>query len=137
MRLRSWSEDGLRNYEGVMTKTGQPVVINEYIYCAKSDHRDGTPTKSQWTIAIDDEYACFALGIDGSWILGQCAWGLHLVDGTADYLGHTALNRGPKTDLCVAFFQLADISHGYPSDPKRSIREVPPDAVRSDWLTKG
>lgn len=113
------------------------MVIGGYVYVSKPDHRDGTPTKSQWTISIDAEHACFTLGIGSNWKLDQRAWGLHLVDGTPNYLGHTAFDRDPRADLCIAFFQLADTSHGYPSDPKRSIREVPPDAVRSDWLTKG
>ena len=120
-----------------MAETGESVVIGAYTYASKPDHRDGTSTKSQWTISVIDEHACFALGVDSDWKLGPHSWGLHLIDGTAAYLGRAAVNPGPNMDLCIAFFQLADTCHGYPSDPKRSIREIPPDAVRSDWLSKG
>ena len=109
-----------------MTETGKPVTISGYLYTVKPDHRDGTLVKSQWTISIKDECACFKFGIDSNWKLDQRAWGLHLVNGAADYLGHTALDNGPKTDLCVAFFQLKDTAHGYPSDPKRSIKKCLP-----------
>jgi hypothetical protein len=120
-----------------MAKTSEPVQIGSYLYSCKTDHRDGTASKSQWTVSIEAEHSCFALGIDSDWIGGSCAWGLHLVDGAAAYLGRTAPERDPSADLFVAFFQLSETSHGYPSDPKRSIREVPPESVRGDWLSKG
>lgn len=119
-----------------MKNTDKPVTIGTYQYLSKVDHRDGTPTKSQWTVPISDEYASFSLGVDSGWISDTAAWSLHLVDGLATYLGRSAQNPGPVAQLCVAYFQLAALSHGYPSDPARSIREVPPNEVRSDWLAK-
>jgi hypothetical protein len=127
--------DGLNSFDAVRAQTGALVPIGEYTYASKPDHRDGTRIKSQWTIEIIDEYACFQLGVDRSWKRDDvCAWGLHLVDGRAAYLGQTALDPGPQADSWVAFFRLSDTCHGYPSDPKRSIKEVPPEAVRGDWL---
>jgi hypothetical protein len=120
-----------------MAETEGQIEIGKYIYISKPDHRDGTSTKSQWTISTNDERACFALGVNREWIRGQCAWGLHVVNGAAGYLGRTASDRSPSDDLIVAFFQLADVCHGYPSDPKRSVREVPPSSVTRDWLGKG
>lgn len=114
-----------------------PIGIGKHVYIIKIDHRDGTAVKSQWTIPVHDEHASFALGIDNGWISGQYAWSLHLRDGVADYLGRSAVSPGPSVDLCVAFFQLASTCHGYPSDPRRSVREIPPEEVKNDWLSKG
>ena len=119
-----------------MSNTGHVVQIGEYQYLSKQDHRDGTAIKSQWCISDDQEYASFALGINSGWVVHQSAWGLHLVNNVADYLGRAAVNPGPDTPLFVSFFQLANPCHGYPSDPKRSTREVPPKEVQSDWLAK-
>jgi hypothetical protein len=119
-------------------RPGEPVELGAYTYACKRDHRDGTRVKSQWTIPVEDEHASFVLGIDSDWVSGQSAWGLHLRDGAADYLGRSAVSPGPSVNLSIAFFQLASSTcHGYPSDPKRSIRELPPEAVKSDWLSKG
>lgn len=119
-----------------MSSSEEQVNIGEYCYVSKPDHRDGTRSKSQWRISLNDEYASFALGTSSTWIAGQFAWGLHLVNNIADYLGSSAVDPGPDVALCVAFFQLAVPCHGYPSDPKRSTREVPPNEVRNDWLAK-
>lgn len=118
-------------------RSDELVEIGEYTYAGKADHRDGTRIKSQWTIPVDDERASFTLGIDSGWVNGQSAWGLHLRDGVADYLGLSAVIPGPSVKLPIAFFQLATTCHGYPSDPKRSVREIPPEEVKSDWLSKG
>jgi hypothetical protein len=120
-----------------MTKELTPVEIGGYKYVSKPDHRDGTSTKSQWIVSIGDEYACFEHGVSRGWvsISGDSAWGLHLVDGRCEYLGKTAPGHGPPSDLFVAYFQLADVCHGYPSDLMRSRREAPPTSVARDWLT--
>src|SRR5262249_8786876 len=116
-----------------------PTEIGGYKYISKTDHRDNTSSKSQWTISVDDEHACFDFGVSRSWVssAGDSAWGLHVVDGRADYLGKTAPGRQPEANLFVAFFQLADVCHGYPSDAKRSRRETPPVSVIRAWLEGG
>jgi hypothetical protein len=120
-----------------MAKELIPAEISGYKYISKPDHRDGTPTKSQWTVSVADEHACFELGVSRGWVSasGDSAWGLHLVDGRCGYLGRTAPGHAPEGDLFVAYFQLADFCHGYPSDVTRSRREVPPTSVARDWLT--
>ena len=120
-----------------MAITTEPFSIGSYVYIGKADHRDGTKVKSQWTIPVSDENAAFALGITSGWISGQAAWGLHLSGGVAGYLGRSSAAPGPSIDLCVAYFQLTDTCHGYPSDPGRSVREVPPEPVKNDWISKG
>lgn len=119
-----------------MPGTGDADVVSGYRYMSKPDHRDGTRTKSQWDILVADEYAAFSLGVESGWMDGSSAWGLHLSDGVAAYLGRSAAQYGFQFPLFVAFFQLANICHGYPSDPTRSNREVPPNSVRGDWLAK-
>ena len=119
-----------------MPGTGNSSVVSGYRYISKPDHRDGTRSKSQWEIPIADEYAAFALGIGSGWVSGSSAWSLHLREGEAAYLGRSAAQYGSQSSLFVAFFQMADICHGYPSDPARSSREVPPNNVRGDWLAK-
>jgi hypothetical protein len=119
-----------------MAEVGKVVQVENYKYTSKPDHRDGTPSKSQWNVPIAEEYEAFSLGICNDWVDGQSAWGLKLENGDAVYLGRSAIKYGPADPLFVAFFQLSVICHGYPSDPKRSNREVPPDKVRSDWLSK-
>jgi hypothetical protein len=124
--LTGWGRPGMQAED--------PVEIGEYKYIGKPDHRDGTPTKSQWTVSVPDEQNCFRLGVHRKWISESAAWGLHIVNGSGAILGRTAPNREAKDDLIVAFFQLADVCHGYPSDPRRSVRELPPNSVTSDWL---
>jgi hypothetical protein len=119
-----------------MPGTESAGMINGYRYESKPDHRDGTRIKSQWDITLADEYAAFALGVTSGWVDGASAWSLHLNDGSASYLGRSAAQYGSQSHLFMAFFQLATICHGYPSDPARSSREVPPNNVRSEWLAK-
>lgn len=113
------------------------VAISGYQYISKPDHRDGTPVKSQWDITFNAECTAFTLGVTSGWVKESSAWSLHLTDGAAAYLGRSAVRGGSsRVQLFVAFFQIADVCHGYPSDPTRSSREVPPNDVRSDWLAK-
>ena len=120
-----------------MAQPEDSTRIGKYSYIVKADHRDGSRIKSQWTIPVDKERASFAFGIDSGWVLDKRAWGLHLIDGVANYLGRSAVDPGPSVDLCVAFFQIEEPCHGYPSEPKRSTREIPPEKVKNDWLSKG
>lgn len=101
------------------------VAISGHYYISKLDHRDGTPVKSQWDITFKDECIAFSLGVTSGWVKESCAWSLHLTAGVAAYLGRSAVRGGsPRKPLFVAFFQIADVCHGYPSDPSRSSREV-------------
>lgn len=112
------------------------VAIDSYIYFSKKDHRDGTRIKSQWSVSVDEEINIFALGIDRGWLKQSCAWGLHLENGVPQCLGWSAKDPGPVRELRIAFFQLADPCHGYPSDPRRNVKEIPSNAVREEWLAK-
>lgn len=117
--------------------TPQEVPLRGYRYVSKPDHRDGSADKSQWTIALSDEYVSFEGAIDNAWVDDDKAWGLHVVSDSSEYLGLTATSLGRAIALCTAFFQISDVVHGYPSDPTRSTREIPPNHVRASWLEAG
>lgn len=105
-------------------------------YLSKPDHRDSSPAKSQWTVAVSVEYEIFETTINNSWRSSDAGWGLNLVNEVAQPVGLSARDQGDPCLLHVAFFQLASVCHGYPSDPRRSVREIPIEAVRKDWLER-
>ncbi|GAA2721530.1 hypothetical protein CAE01nite_00520 [Cellulomonas aerilata] len=112
------------------------VTIEGHSYVVKSDHRDGTALKSQWTVPVPDEHEAFRTSVVNSWHRAGSGWGLHLDQDSVAKLGESARAYGSAADLYVAFFQLGDICHGYPSDPLRSSREIPPAHVQRDWLDR-
>ena len=112
------------------------VDIAGYQYVVKADHRDRSPAKSQWTIAISQEYSTFEAAVINSWLKGDRGWGLHIVQGAVHKLGESARAYGDAHELFVGFFEISHVCHGYPSDPVRSSREIPPEEVRNDWLQR-
>ena len=113
------------------------IAVAGHQYFAKRDHRDRTPDKSQWTIREDYERSVFERTVVESWLADGHGWGLHLAAGSVNKLGESARGHGDVRDLFVAFFVMDSVCHGYPSDPIRSPREIPPTPVRRDWLTQG
>lgn len=111
--------------------------IAGYKYVVKLDHRDKSPAKSQWTITIQQEHSTFGSSVVNSWLQGGHGWGLHVVHGAVHKLGESARSYGEAYDLFVGFFEISHVCHGYPSDPLRSSREIPPEGVRNDWLQQG
>ena len=112
----------------------RPHQVAGHAYVSKSDHRDGTAKKSQWVISVVDEERVFGLAVSSGWTLGDRAWGLHIEQNKARYLGTSATDPGPAVNLIVALFEIAATSHGYPADPRRSNREKPPTEVQREWL---
>lgn len=103
-------------------------------YSPKSDHRDGTAKKSQWTVAVAAEIESFRLAVAEGWTNGALAWSLHIHNGRADYLGTSAKDPGPDEPLFLALFEIAATCHGFPADHRRSNREKPPAHVQRAWL---
>ena len=114
-----------------------PHHVVGHAYEVKADHRDGTAEKSQWLVPVPDELGVFARTVTEAWRMGDYGWGLHLDGGRPERLGSSAVSRGQVNDLYVAFFVFAQLCHGYPSDPVRSVREVPPSQVLQRWLEAG
>lgn len=108
-------------------------------YKPKPDHRDGSSEKSQWIIPVASEHATFADAISNGWTLpaNDSAWGLHFDSGVSAPLGTSAASKGEQRALHVAYFILARVSHGYPSDPTRRVREIPPKHILKSWLDAG
>jgi hypothetical protein len=108
--------------------------VNGHAYQPKSDHWDGSANKSQWTIQPAREYDIFALATSRSWMVDDSAWGIHLVNGKAEYLGRAAVDPGPADELFIAFFEIAPTCHGYPTRGKPGRRDHVPTAIRQQWL---
>ena len=100
-------------------------------YVPNPVHRNGTPGKSQWTIAAHDEQRSFDRCVEEGWYRQNTGWGLHLHDGKPDWLGVT---RDHRTPSFIAKFVGADGTwHGYPADVTHS-KDVPSEVVIGAWL---
>jgi len=117
-----------------MVAIKETKIVEGVIYIVHPDHRNKTPNKSQWTIAKNLEICCFRLSHRSNWLMGQAGWGLHLVNGRADYLGTNA-KRTRK--LFVARFEDRNGRqrwHGYPADPVERSRDMVPEAIANNWM---
>lgn len=108
-------------------------------YSSKTDHRDGTALKSQWTIIYRDEIASFELATREGWSSSPTTrWGLHL-NPRANNLGQSASAFGtPTRALFIAKFvhgNANDAWHGYPADPYRNPQDIPPNSVLRTWTS--
>ena len=56
-------------------------------YSPNPQHRNRTPEKSQWSISLAQEIACFNTTYANQWIDNNNGWGLHYSEGRLDYLG--------------------------------------------------
>lgn len=102
-------------------------------YVINNQHRNGTPTKSQWNITEDEELDTFRLGRLHGWVFANEGWSLHVVNGIPAYLG-VGTNR--NLQLFIARFRKAPHVadwHGYPIDPARN-HDRPVKAVTDAWL---
>jgi len=111
-------------------------VLKEWNYTVKEDHRDGTSSKSQWAITVAQEKRAFKKAMAEGWteLSSAKAWGLHLIHGAPQCLGHLAAKSGsPNARAFIAFYDLSANTHGYPAD-YRQTREKPPSRVRSAWV---
>lgn len=116
-----------------MTQMATHQIPGGPMYGVHPDHRNGTPHKSQWTITPPDEVASFERSFKSNWLDGMAAWGLHLKDGVADYLG---VAQDHHTPVFVAKFVTADdksLWHGYPADHTRR-HDRPVQTVLRIWL---
>jgi hypothetical protein len=108
-----------------------------YIY--KTDHRNGSPAKSQWTISTDQERHCFDVSSRFGWLDQNGQWGLHLLDGLPSALGKTAKHTGRQIDVKICRFitDLALRSHGYPADYRKNSHDTPAFETLAKWHASG
>ncbi len=112
----------------------QEFDVDGLRYGSKPDHRDNTAVKSQWTISVEHEVACFRFTAARHWFDGDRGWGLHLVDDSAAYLG-VGIDRTHR--LFVARFE-GDRNntywHGYPADHTRRTDDIPTEGIALQWI---
>lgn len=109
------------------------IVTCKYFF--KSDHRDGTAEKSQWTIDAGKELNCFVLSHKNQWTGVRVSWGIHIVKNKAIELGRNFND----TPLNVAVFYDSfkkNVWHGYPADFKRNAKDIPSTNVLVQWREK-
>lgn len=113
------------------------LILPNIYYIHKMDHRNGNPSKSQWTVHELTERNCFQHALS-SW---QCnpysCWGLHFEDDKTAYLGVTKSSAPEKRDLFIAKFIDSNKNnkwHGYPADHVLNSQDIPPEEVLAMWL---
>lgn len=118
-----------------------PTSVGE-AYAIKSDHRNHSKRKSQWTVPPEQEVTTFEGAYSSSWFSrsGEQAWGLHDVNGKPHALGITAGGLPRKERLWLAKFvrnAMPLFWHGYPANYRFNSQDRPPDYVLRDWHRHG
>ncbi|MBS1073764.1 hypothetical protein JK176_02570 [Gluconobacter sp. Dm-73] len=100
-------------------------------YKPKSDHRDNTHGKSQWTISLPEEVKIFTLAMGNKWISDKWGWGIYTNAGQVAVLG---VDKDHKTTLFLSRFdENAGEWHGYPVNYKEK-QQKPPSIILLDWV---
>lgn len=110
--------------------------VHECTYTYHPQHRDRTPTKSQWTIVKNDELQSFRLLLQNKWIADGYGWSIHLVDDGVNFLG---LSSDGTSNLLVAKYSHDNEHndwHGYPANHIFYARDIPPSEIVLEWVSK-
>jgi len=107
-------------------------------YFSKTDHRDQSVPKSQWTVTFAEEQGCFKNATAAGWNGGNTTrWGLHTISSAKPaFLGLSARAYGTSRQLFIAKFVDSDANdswHGYPADPYRLHQDIPPSMILNVW----
>ena len=100
-------------------------------------HRNGTPGKSQWTIPVPQEAACFDYAVNHSWIFSSAYWGLHLAGQAAQDLGDEHRGRQVLPVRTAKFVEDQNVWHGYPVAHWLSPHDKPADVILKSWQVAG
>lgn len=79
------------------------------------------------------EEASFNRSWAEGWLLDECGWGLHIVNGGPDWLG-TAQDHESRVFIAKFVGQLDSDWHGYPADHVRNPQDIPHENVLGSWL---
>ena len=111
----------------------------EPTYIHKTDHRNASPAKSQWTISMEDELRCFMRSTQSDWRDERGQWSLHLPDGEPEVLGKTAKFSGRQicVKICRFVTDSSDRSHGFPADYRKHTHERPTFTTLVKWHDAG
>ncbi len=105
-------------------------------YFISSQHRNGNPNKSIWTISLEEEVNCFIQTISNNWKAGVEAWGIKLNGNTLQVVGIS----NNKYELKLAKFvdgTNTDVWHGYPADHMYKAQDRPTTEILKLWVTEG
>ena len=101
-------------------------------YLSNPQHRDRTKGKSQWTITLKDEIACFNVACAKHWTDKGNGWGLHYSGEVLAYLG---VAQDHQTRVFIAkFVENEGIWHGYPADHQTNRQDVPAEPILAIWM---
>lgn len=118
------------------TKQQAPTDPDNLVkYGHKSDHRDKTGGKAQWTVSELEERNVFKLAMSNQWKERKFAWSIHRPAGSVAMLG---VDRDHTTQVFIAKFDEHEPSawHGYPCNYK-APQQRPPSSILHDWLNQG
>ena len=105
-------------------------------YIISSQHRNGNPNKSIWTLSHDGEIDCFVFSFSSEWKDDNTCWGVSVIGQNIQVVGHNTNNEVLK----IAKFVDANANklwHGYPADYMRNSQDRPTTNTLRDWVTKG
>ena len=93
--------------------------------------------KSQWTIPVGDEHACYALSLQQNWAAQNDYYGLYMQGNIPLPLGVTRLPDAIK--VCIAKFVSANGTdwHGYPVAHWLNPYDKPDENILQAWLARG
>ena len=120
--------------ENVVSREIDAYGYGKVAYCFNTQHRDGNPNKSQWTIDTDQEIDVFCCMADHGWGFQDNGWSLFIKeDSSIDYLGFI---QSRKAKVFIAKF-VVDTNHnawhGYPADYQVRAQDVPHKDILRKW----
>lgn len=105
-------------------------------YIISSQHRNGNPNKSIWTISYEEEVNCFIETITKNWKENSVAWGVKVINDLIQVVG---LNNA-KVELKLAKFvdgSNKNVWHGYPADYMNKSQDRPTTDILKNWVVNG
>ena len=118
LRARTWSySNSFINFVEVLkcATRARPskIIRNTGVYTPHPQHRNAAYAnqKSQWTITIPDEHACYGTAATSGWCGPDYGWGLYLPAGAPAPLG---LSPQASQLYIAKFVQDQSVWHGYP-----------------------
>jgi hypothetical protein len=118
-----------RKFNGPSGQTGT--------YSFHPPHRNGAPSKSQWTISENEEFALFVSSNGESARKGPL-FGLRLHNKKPTVIGVSAHDSSVRCALRIAKFVGNPTTwHGYPADYRRTSSDRPPTQLLLRWRTAG
>jgi hypothetical protein len=110
------------------------IVAPGFTYQVHPDHRNGTQSKSQWTISQTEELGVFGAAVARRWLLQNRGWGLYIQNDQFTVVGVSA---DQARRIFVAKFTASNapqIWHGYPADHQIHSHDIPAPEIMKRWM---